>query len=179
MIFIEWWQLGIIGLCVFASVIVAERVSSWTGARKQDAYDRKHGPYRCDVHMGTDLGGVDWWCVRQHGHDGQHMTSFGLDEDEFLDGPTEEEEDAMATAAWRALSDPEAFTETQETTFEKLLGPAETWREVRDDSDCLIGFAVPEPQCDSRNLGGQGHRCLYPADHTGEHHFGTYPADPS
>lgn len=160
MIFIEWWQLGIIGLCVFASVIVAERVSSWTGARKQDAYDRKHGPYRCDVHMGTDLGGVDWWCVRQHGHDGQHMTSFGLDEDEFLDGPTEEEEDAMATAAWRALSDPEPFTETQETTFEKL-------------------DLFARNQCDSRNLGGQGHRCLYPSDHTGEHHFGTYPADPS
>lgn len=87
LITIEWWQLAVIGGGVFLAVLIADRISSYLDVRREQRQDTEHGPYPCLVHLGTEVDGYEWWCWRQHGHEGGHLNQWGVDPSQDLAEP--------------------------------------------------------------------------------------------
>lgn len=181
MLALTWQTYLILAAVVFVSVTLAAFLFDFIDDKRSKRKDP--GPFPCMTHMGTAPDGVETWCLQQYGHQGMHTTQWGLDEEEFNEWK-ESFDDMLATAGLNALADPDPFTQTQETTFEKIdmdkvtdAGghvSEETGTGSLDLFPLSVGtYGEPDltvDQCNSRNLGGLGHRCLYPAGHEGAHY---------
>lgn len=150
LITIEWWQLGVIGAGVFLAVLCADRISSYLDVRREQRQDVEHGPYPCLKHLGTEVDGYEWWCWRQHGHEGPHLNQWGVD-------PSQD------------LSEPVTISEVAEEMGDTWCPRSSNCR-LRDGHPGICHLEYGE-QCAGREY-SDGHRCLYDLGHEGPHHFG-------
>jgi hypothetical protein len=168
LITVEWWQLGVIGVGVFLAVLIADRVSSHLDMRREARQDTEHGPYPCLKHLGTEVDGYEWWCWRQHGHEGKHLNQWGVDPSQDLE--LVEPVTIAEVAAEMRDTDTITIVDHPDSPGDGTFCPRSSNCRLRDGHPGICYLEYGE-QCTEREY-PDGHRCLYDLGHESPHHYG-------
>lgn len=76
-----WWTWPCLWAVVLAAVYGSQRLSAWRDRRIEQNQGLDVRP--CMVHLGTTPDGLEQWCWQQRGHDGPHLTQWGVPQEDF------------------------------------------------------------------------------------------------
>jgi len=88
-VMLVWWTWPALWAVVLSAVYASYRLSVW----RDRVYDRRHGHdvRPCMRHLGTSPDGLEHWCHQKSGHEGPHLTQWGVPQEDF---------DVEAQEAW-------------------------------------------------------------------------------
>lgn len=76
-----WWTWPCLWAVVLVAVYGSQRLSAWRDRRIEQNQSLDVRP--CLIHMGTTPDGREQWCWQQRGHDGPHLTQWGVPQEDF------------------------------------------------------------------------------------------------
>lgn len=76
-----WWTWPCLWAVVLVAVYGSQRLSAWRDRRIEQSRGLDVRP--CMVHLGTTPDGREQWCWQQRGHDGPHLTQWGVPQEDF------------------------------------------------------------------------------------------------
>lgn len=157
---IEWWQLAAVGVVVLVATSAAVMITDWWQARRESG-SQETCP--CLEHLGTEADGFEWWCWLREGHGGPHLNQWGV---EVGDGFEYVEPATISDTAAEDAADPMHL---------RCLRSSDCQLEDGHQGVCYLVYG---DQCQVREY-PDGHRCLRPSPHTGDHHYGHWPEVPT
>lgn len=167
MLFIPWWTYVLLGTVAFVCAFLGVWLAHLSGFGAREGDDE---PFPCFAHMQVDEYGNERWCWLPQGHDDDHVSQLGLDDNTAFTEEWPEDPVRVHRIEWPVPS----WLNEESVSFTTMDGVTTTF-----EADGTITDLPPLPQRLSRVPVQTGHNdpwptcdhglCELPRAHQGPH----------